>query len=149
MAKDARVRQLIAKWSGYRGSMAEPSRYCTLKSDLYCARNPGFGGCPALSAWPANLLDSDDEVMASVEHYFLTRCWVGTGQYPAWEVRALRDVYELGKRWGVTPRHNPSRPVTPPSAMQRRFQEEGIRDGETDLARSGGSAPAIAVPPRY
>jgi hypothetical protein len=149
MSKDARVRTLIAQWSAYRGGLAEPARYDRLKSDLYCVRNPGFNGCPASKAWPPHLVDPDDEVMAAVEHYFLTRSWVGSGQYPAWEVRALRSIYDLGKRLGVTPRHNPGKPVTPPSEMQKRFQDEGIRDGEADRSRAGGVAPLVGMPPKY
>jgi len=149
MPKEATVRTLIAGWNAYRGALSGSDRYCQLKNDLYCVRNPGFNRCPALSAWPPHLVDPDDEIMAAVEHYFLTRCWVGTGQFPAWQMRAMRDIYDAGKRLGLTPRHNPNNPVTPPSPLQRRFQNEGIRDGERDLARSGRSAPWVASPPRY
>lgn len=149
MTKETAVRGLISRWEAYRGATPAATRYCLLKSDLYRARNPGFNGSPPLSAWPANLVDPDDEVMASVEHYFLTRCWVGSGQFPAWQVRLMRDIYDAGKRLGVTPAHNPGRPVTPPSAMQSMFQEEGIAAGERDLAASGRTAPWIAEPPLY
>lgn len=149
MSKEVRVRALIAQWNTYREGIAEPGRYDRLKSDLYCVRNPGFNGCPSLTAWPPRLIDSDDEVMAAVEHYFLTRWWVGSGQYPVWEVRALRNIYDLGKKLGVTPRHNPSKPVTPSSAMQKKFQEEGILDGEGDLTRFGGVARLVGIPPKY
>jgi hypothetical protein len=54
-----------------------------------------------------------------------------------------------GKSLGVTPRHNPSKPVTPPSDLQKKFQNEGIQDGERDLAASGRSAPWITSPPKY
>ena len=149
MSKETRVRQLIAEWETYHGNLNGSARYAQLAGDLYCVRNPGFNGCPPLSHWPGNLLDPDDEIMASVEHYFLTRSMVGSGQMPAWEMRAVRNIYDAGKRLGVTPRHNPNRPVTPPSAMQRAFQDEGIHDGETDLASAGRSAPLVAMPPRY
>ncbi|MFO1351257.1 MAG: hypothetical protein U1F68_11535 [Gammaproteobacteria bacterium] len=149
-AKEARVRDLINQWKIYRGAIPECDRYCPLASDLYCVRNPGLGSCPALSSWPSHLVDPDDEIMASVEHYFLTRCWVGTGQFPAWQVRAMRWIYNTGKEWGLTPRHNPNRPVTPPSEMQRKFQDEGVRDGEGDLTRCGRSAPTLPRrPPQY
>lgn len=149
MSKETRVRELIVRWTSYRATIPESRRYCELKNDLYQVRNPGFNGSPPLSAWPAHLLDSDPEVMAAVEHYFLCRCWVGTGQYPAWEVRALRDIYDFGKRLGITPRHNPNNPTTPPSQLQRRFQEEGITHGQHDLQHWGRSAPTVTAPPRY
>lgn len=112
-------------------------------------RNPGFHGSPPITAWPHRLVDQDDEVMAAVEHYFLCRFWVGSGKYPAWEVRVLKNLYDAGKLLGVTPRHNPGRPVTPPSDLQKKFQNEGITDGERDLAESGNSAHWIALPPKY
>jgi len=61
----------------------------------------------------------------------------------------LGNIYEAGKKLGITPRHNPNNPVTPPSEMQRAFRLEGIRDGELDLARRGGTAPYVAAPPEY
>ena len=149
MTKEARVRDLIGAWSSYRSGFAAPGRWCQLKTDLYQVRNPGFNGSPPLSAWPAHLLDTDPEVLAAVEHYFLTRCWVGNGAYPAWEVRMFCTLYNTGKRLGLSPRHNPANPTTPPSALQEKFQQEGIRDGEADLAASGGSAPLVGRPPMY
>src|SRR5262245_943044 len=98
MSKEPTVRDLIAKWSGYRSAIPEPDRWCQLRQDLYEVRNPGFKGSPPLSVWPPYLVDPDDEIMASVEHYFLSRCWVGTGQYPAWEMRTLGTIYETGKK---------------------------------------------------
>jgi hypothetical protein len=149
MSKEPIVRALIARWKAYRSSTPEHQRYEQIANDLYCVRNPGFNRCPPISAWPRHLVDPDDEIMASVEHYFLTRYWVGSGVYPAWEVRALKSIYAIGKSLGVTPRHNPGKPVTPSSAMQRKFQNEGVADGEVDLARWGKSAPLIARPPQY
>jgi hypothetical protein len=64
-------------------------------------------------------------------------------------MRSMTWVYNSGKELGVTPRHNPSKPVTPPSALQQKFQDEGVADGEKDLKASGGKAPAIAPPPTY
>jgi hypothetical protein len=149
MSKEDRVRELIRLWIRSREDLEGSTRYCQLASDLYQVRNPGFNDSPPLSHWPPRLVDSDSEVMAAVEHYFLTRCWVGSGQYPTWQVRAMRDVYGLGKRLGVTPRHNPDNPATPPSELQRQFQDEGIRHGQSDLTMSGGEAPLMATPPRY
>jgi hypothetical protein len=149
VAKDAQVRALITRWIAYRSAIPEPGRYDQLRSDLYLVRNPGFNGAPPLSSWPSTLVDPDPEVMASVEHYFLTRSWVGNGVYPAWEVRVLAATYNLGKKMGLSPRHNPSNPVTPPSEMQKRFQAEGIRDGESDLKKSGKPTPGVAMPPKY
>ncbi len=143
-AKEARTRVLIRHWITYR-----KGDYCRIKNDLYCVRNPGFNGCPAAAVWPSYLLDPDPEIISSVEHYFLCRCWVGTGKIPAWQMRAMRDIYVLGKKLGITPRHNPSNPPQPPSGLRNKFQNEGIRDGERDLAKSGKSAPKIAKPPVY
>jgi hypothetical protein len=149
MATEARIRELIAFWVEYRTQVDGSVSFCQLKADLYAVRNAGFNGNPPLSSWPPNLIDSDDEVLAATEHYFLNRCWVGTGTQPAWQMRLMTAVYNAGKKAGVTPRHNTAKPVTPPSALQAKFQEEGIFDGEKDLIASGGSAPAIGSPPKY
>ena len=142
--KDAVVRNLIAAWEIYRGSEPKPTRYLTLKSDLYKARN----GDPA-AVYPIRLISTDNEVMAAVEHYFLCRAWVGNGIQPAWQMRAMKSIYNVGKELGVTPRHNPNNPVTPPSALQVTWQNRGIADGEADLKASGKSAPRVAMPPTY
>lgn len=149
MSKDKIVWSLIKAWIKHHvGPLATPN-YCLLKNDLYQARNPGFNGLLAISHWPAHLISSDAEVMAAVEHYFLARCWVGTDEQPAWQMRAMSAIYNAGKHLGVTPQHNPNNPVTPPSALQSRFQEEGITAGEADLVANGGSAPVVASPPTY
>lgn len=148
-SQEARVRLLIASWIAYRSPMSGSTLYCQLKTDLYQVRNPGFNGSPPLAVWPRYLIDTDSEVVAAVEHYFLCRCWVGTGVQPAWQMRAMRNIYDAGKHLGLTPRHNPANPMTPPSALQRTFQNEGIKDGETDRATAGISAPMIAKPPKY
>jgi hypothetical protein len=148
-AQTARLNDLLSKWKAYRGSIAEPDRYCQIKNDLYQVRNAGWNGNPPISAWPSHLIDPDDAMMAAVEHYFLCRCWVGTGVFPAWQMRAMNLVYDLGKIAGVTPRHNPNKPTSPPTALQMAAKEAGIRDGESDLAKSGKSAPLIAAPPKY
>lgn len=150
MASRAEVDEYIRRWMiHYPINVDRSNRYCKLAADLYQVRNPGFNGSPPITAWPSYLIHSDDEVMACVEHYFLTRCWVGTGQYPAWEVRALRSIYNLGKRLHLTPRHNPNNPVTEPSELQQSYQDQGIRHGEEDLIVSGGSSPTITRPPTY
>ena len=144
-----RLNELIRLWKTYRVSIAEPQRYCQLKTDLYQVRNAGWNGNPIITVWPANLIDSDDSMMAAVEHYFLCRCWIGTGQFPSWQLQTMNFVYNMGKLAGVTPRHNPNNPATPLTALQMAAQIAGIRDGEADLRRSGGSAPLIARPPQY
>jgi hypothetical protein len=143
-SKEMKIRALLAAWRVYR-----KGDICKISKDLYCVRNPGFHGCPSLKVWPPHLIDPDPEIVSSVEHYFLCRCLVGTGQIPAWEMRLLRDIYVVGKKIGVTPRHNPSNPIQPPSALRRRFQNEGITDGEGDLAKSGKKAPSVSMPPTY
>jgi hypothetical protein len=147
-ARDA-VRSLIVKWKAYRSVIAEPERYGKLAEDLYIVRNAGFNGNPSPPNYPSDLVDPDDATMASVEHYFLCRSWVGSGYMPAWELRKVSDAYDYGKQLGITPRHNPNKPVTPPSAMQKEFQEEGIRDGESDLLTSGKDKPTYTSPPKY
>jgi hypothetical protein len=148
-AQTARLNDLLSKWKAYRAAIPEPDRYCQIRQDLYQVRNAGWNGNPSLSVWPANLIDPDDAMMAAVEHYFLCRCWVGTGAFPAWQMRAMNVIYDLGKVAGVTPRHNPNKPTSPPTALQMAAKEAGIRDGESDLAKSGKSAPLIATPPKY
>lgn len=142
--KEATVRSLITKWITYRAG-----DYCQIAKDLYQVRNPGFNGSPPLSHWPPDLRDPDSEIMASVEHYFLSRCWVGSGKYSALQMKVMSKIYNTGKRLGVTPRHNPNNPVTPPSEMQAKFQEEGILHGEADLKKSGKPTPGYREPPRY
>lgn len=142
MATQAEVEAYISMWEAYRAATPSPARYDLLRQDLYNVRN-------GLGTYPFYLIHSDDEVMAAAEHYFLSRAWVGSGKYPAWQMRAMTWIYNTGKEWGLTPRHNPDNPVTPPSALQRQFQDRGVADGEADLAASGGSAPLVADPPRY
>jgi hypothetical protein len=148
-AQLARLNELIALWNARRVSLTGSARYCQLKNDLYQVRNAGWNGNPSISDWPPALVDPDDAMMAAVEHYFLCRCWVGTGTQPAWEMRALNFVYDMGKLAGVTPQHNPNKPASRLTALQMAAQEAGVRDGEDDLARSGLSAPLIARPPVY
>ena len=149
MATEARIRELIGLWAKYRTAVDGTVSYCQLKQDLYIVRNAGYNGNPPLTAWPPELIDSDDEVLAATEHYFLNRCWVGTGVQPAWQMRLMTAVYDAGKKAGITPRHNKDKPVTPPSDLQKKFQREGIADGEKDLAAGGLTAPKIASPPKY
>ena len=149
MSKEKIVWSLIKEWIKFRNGHLTTPDYCQLKTDLYQARNPGFNGSPALSHWPAHLISSDTEIMAAVEHYFLARCWVGTGVQPAWQLRAMSSIYNFGKHLGITPQHNPNNPVTPPSDLQSKFQNYGIVAGEADLATSGVTAPSIAPPPTY
>ena len=144
-----RMNELLAHWKAYRGGIPEPDRYCQLKADLYQVRNAGWNGNPPLTIWPAPLIDPDDAMMAAVEHYFLCRCWVGSGKYPAWQMRAMNRVYDLGKMAGITPRHNPNKPVSQLTALQMAAKEAGVRDGEADLAASGGAAPLVTTPATY
>lgn len=148
-AQLARFNDLLAKWKSYRSGIPEPGRYCRIKDDLYQVRNANWQGNPPLTAWPAHLIDADDSVMAAVEHYFLCRCWVGSGVYPAWEVKAMNFIYDTGKMIGITPRHNPTKPVSPLTALQMAAKVAGVRDGEADLKKSGAKAPLITAPPRY
>jgi len=149
MAQIDRFNELLAKWKTYESGIAEPERYCQLKSDLYQVRNAGWQGNPPISVWPADLIDPDDGMMAAVEHYFLCRCWVGNAIFPAWQLQSMNFIYNMGKIAGVTPQHNPNKPTTPLSALQMAAQLAGIRDGEKDLQKSGKSAPVIAMPPKY
>jgi hypothetical protein len=64
-------------------------------------------------------------------------------------MRAMNIVYDIGKIAGVTPRHNPTKPTTPLTALQMAAKEAGIRDGELDLAKSGKTAPLVGKPPKY
>ncbi len=148
-AQIARVNELVARWNIYRGKLPVPDRFCQLKADLYQVRNAGWNGNPPISVWPGELIDADDGIMAAVEHYFLCRCWVGTGAYPKWQLRSMNLLYNAGKVLGITPRHNPTKPTTPVSSVQLGAQEAGIRDGANDLAASGKSAPMVTKPPKY
>ncbi|HEY0587885.1 MAG TPA: hypothetical protein VGD52_17255, partial [Pseudoduganella sp.] len=122
-AQVTRLNELLFKWKSFRIAVPESERYCQLKSDLYQVRNPGWNGNPPISAWPAHLIDADDSMMAAVEHYFLCRCWVGTGTFPIWQLRAMNVVYDMGKLAGITPRHNPNKPTTPLTALQMASKE--------------------------
>ena len=144
-----RLNTLLRAWRAYGAPLTDPQLSCTLKGYLYSVRNAGWNGNPPISVWPAHLIDPDDGIMAAVEHYFLCRCWVGTGEQPAWQMRAMNNIYDIGKILGVTPRHNPNRPPSPPTALQMAAIEAGVREGEADLARSGASGPWISRPPTY
>jgi hypothetical protein len=144
-----RLNALKTNWNAYHISDPAPARYCKIKDDLYKVRNADWNGNPPISSWPAYLIDADDGIMAAVEHYFLSRCWVGNGIYPAWQVRAMTNIYDQGKAIGVTPKHNPNKPTTPLSKLQMHAQREGVQDGEKDLTTSGASAPVITSPPKY
>lgn len=151
---DSRVRELILLWERYGQNLEQPEiRHpelsCRLKDFLYQVRNAGSNGMPPISAWPVNLIDPDDAVMAAVEHYYLCRCWVGTGVQPAWQMRLMVDVYNIGKVLGVTPRHNPDNPTTPLTGAQSYAQTIGILHGEFDLALTGGTAPTFGPLPNY
>lgn len=144
-----RLNDLIAKWKSYRASTPESARYCQIKDDLYQVRNAGWDGNPSIGTWPPDLIDPDDSMMAAVEHYFLCRCWVGSAKYPAWQMRAMNFVYDMGKLVGVTPQHNPNKPTSKLTVLQMAAKEAGVRDGEADLGKSGKSAPWITAPPTY
>ena len=144
-----RLNELIAKWKTFRVALTVPELYCQLKTDLYQVRNAGWEGNPSIGDWPPDLVDPDDTMMAAVEHYFLCRCWVGTGKFPAWQMRAMNHVYDIGKMAGVTPQHNPNKPTSKLTVLQMAAKEAGVRDGEADLAASGKSAPWVAKPPTY
>lgn len=145
----ARLNDLIFRWKAYRATLSEPERYQQISTDLYQVRNPGWRGNPPLSSWPSSLLDPDDSLMAAVEHYFLCRAWVGTARFPAWQVQAMNMAYDLGKMAGITPRHNPTKPTSPLTALQMAAKVAGVRDGSADLQASGRSAPLVAMPPKY
>jgi hypothetical protein len=148
-AQLTRLNELLAKWKKYRAALPEPDRYCQIKSDLYQVRNPGWNGCPPISVWPPDLVDPDDAMNAAVEHYFLCRCWIGTGKFPSWQLRTMNNIYDLGKAIGVTPAHNPNKPPSKLTLLQMSAKEASIRDGEADMKKAGGSAPWIAKPPTY
>lgn len=145
----ARLNELIANWKAFRAPLPEEERYCQIRRDLYQVRNAGWGPNPPLSVWPSQLLDPSDSMMAAVEHYFLCRCWVGTGVFPAWQMTAMNAVYDAGKMLGVTPNHNPNKPTTPLTALQMSAQAAGVRDGKLDLVKFGKEAPLIGEPPKY
>jgi hypothetical protein len=145
----ARMNELLTLWRAYRAPLTDPDLSCALKTDLYQVRNAGWKGNPPITAWPANLIDPDDAMMAAVEHYFLCRCWVGTGVQPAWQLSLMNNIYDWGKMMGLTPQHNPNKPVSRVTALQMAAKSAGVRDGEADLARTGRSAPMIARPPTY
>ena len=148
--QSARFRALRASWIAYRADVQPvTAQFNQLRKDLYEARNAGVGKNRPISAWPAHLIDPDDGVMAAVEHYFLCRAWVGNGTYPASEVMVMQDIYNVGKIFGVTPKHNPNKPTTPLSWLQVQAQTNGVRDGEADLKASGKPEPGIQPPPKY
>lgn len=140
----------IAQWTTYRSQIGEPKRYMTLKNDLWVVRNPEKDQY-AYSILPAELIDSRDEINASVEHYFLCRAWVGNGVYSAAQLSAMNFIYNTGKSIGITPRSNPNHPVTPASDMQKYFQRRGIDDGISDGIIYGTKAGSFSLrlPPTY
>ena len=144
-----RLNELIAKWKSFRVALPVATLHCQLKDDLYQVRNAGWEANPPIGDWPPDLVDPDDATMAAVEHYFLCRCWVGTGKFPAWQMRVMNHLYDIGKMAGVAPRHNPNKSTSKLTLLQMAAKEAGVRDGETDLAKSGKAAPWVAAPPKY
>ena len=144
------VRVRIMKWESYRSTEKAPGRYANLKFDLYVVRNPKKYP-ENYAVIPADLIDDRDEINAAVEHYFLCRAWIGNGEFSAAQMSAMVGVYNLGKRIGITPRNNPDNPTTPPSDLQKYFQQRGIDDGITDAKLYGTGAPpfSIKAPPKY
>ncbi|MDE1949433.1 MAG: hypothetical protein KGL43_17865 [Burkholderiales bacterium] len=61
----------------------------------------------------------------------------------------MNDIYDLGKKLGLTPRHNPNKPTSRLTDLQMIAKEAGVRDGLADAAKSAGSAPLVAKPPTY
>lgn len=151
--KESTIRALIERWNRHYstvlGIKSATERSERIAHDLYLVRNAGFGGVSPPPNLPGNLVDKDDEIMACVEHYFLTRDWVANGKYPAWEARTLSGIYHLGKRIGVAPRHNKAKPVTSASPLQRALQLEGIKDGTIDRKLAGIQSPLVRKPPKY
>lgn len=146
------VRVRIMKWIGFRSKLKEPSRYLQLKDDLWVARNPKHKNSKGrINKIPADLIDERDYINASVEHYFICRAWVGNGVYPLSQVELMTRTYNLGKTLGLTPAANPDQPVTPPSEMQRYFQQQGMYDGSNDADTYGtGASPfSWSLPPLY
>lgn len=144
-----RFKTLVKLWQLDRGNVSEPERSCKIRRDLKAVRNPGWQGNPPITDWPAYLVDKDDGMNAAVEHYFLCRCWVGSGTQPAWQQRTMNQLYNTGKALGVTPQHNPNNPTTELTGLQLAAQEMGVQAGEADLKASGKSAPMFAEPPVY
>lgn len=136
------VRARIMKWEDYRSKIAAPGLYVTLMRDLYNVRNDK-------GSYPVGLADPDDTINAAVEHYFLCRAWIGNGWFPAWQVELMVSIYNTGKDWGVTPQHNPKKPLTPPSEMQKYFQQRGISDGIDDSILYGTKIYAPQKPEYY
>jgi hypothetical protein len=145
----SRVNSLIAQWVIYRAASAGPDLFCKLKDDLKAVRNPDWQGNPPISSWPPHLVDPDDGVNAAVEYYFLCRCWVASGKYPASQMRTMSIIYDTGKMIGATPRHNPNKPTTPITNLQIQAQARGIADGEADLRAAGKTATWNANLPNY
>jgi hypothetical protein len=144
-----RVVNLISQWIIYRGNISEPGRYMQLAQDLYLVRNDKLIDSLNSTPYPSYLIDSDNEIMAAIEHYFLCRGWVGNGVYNAVQVLAQAAAYDAAKELGAAPQHNPSKPVSPPSLMQQKFQGMGIADGKNDLKKSGKPSPDFNKPPKY
>jgi hypothetical protein len=131
------VRREIAKWEKFRDAYPWPERGKILRADLYNFRN-GKG------IFTPDLGDSRDYINASVEHYFLCYSYIACGEYPVYQVEAMVKIYNAGKSAGLTPRHNPDKPVTPPSDMQKYFQRCGIDDGIYDAKIYG--TPTVWLP---
>ena len=131
------VRREIMNWEKFRDQIEWPERGKVLRSDLYNFRNEK-------GVFPAWVGHARDDINASVEHYFLCYSYIACGEYAVYQVEAMVKIYNAGKSVGLTPRHNPNKPVTPPSDMQKYFQQCGIDDGVTDAAIYG--TPTIWLP---
>jgi len=115
---------------------------------------------------PTDRRASLDENLAAAEHYMVARYAVGSSAYRLYQMILMVSTYEHFKMliaclpantpWGAgrmleqLMRHNPGRPLAPPSQELVRWGVRGAWDGERDrLAIRGPVAPAVALPPAF
>ena len=99
-----------------------------------------------------------DEDLALAEHYLVARAYVSCGQYSATQQKMMVLAYYAAKKQAETAgslqgmRHNPNKPVTPPSYKQVIMGLGGVMAGERDLKEhppSGKKAPLYKSVPNF
>ncbi len=155
ISKDQEVRLLVEKWLSKGGGLSIQERLEAIKTALYMYRN----NLTKDGEIPPELVSSDEEVVAALEHYFYARSEVASANYSAMNMKAMIHGYQLAKKIGFDLRHNKNNPTTKPSELQQKWALLGVDKGAQDLAtinmqnkRSGKSsmeAPMFRMPPNF
>ena len=134
-ADEATVERIITETlNKYGGGSSDPD-VMAASVELYKRRNSE----PALIG---------DENYAIAEHYLLSRAWVATSFVPLEQMLAMIHTYNALKKVAqksalleLVMRHDPAKPMAPPSELDIRKSEKGAWDGEKQRIANGRLKP--------